>query len=992
MELTAQLFFGTPGSGKTSSLLAQLRVLAQSGVPAQSVLALTPSRQSAAQLRDRAILVTGWAATQDVVRSLQSVAYELLRREAAEKGEPDPVLLTGAAQAALLKQILNGEFGVGLRSNWSLPTVTLELPSFISELRDLISVCQQHSLSEEQLIEIGRAGNRGALVAAARILGEYRQQIRALNFLDPQQLIPEAKRAIESFPQIRPQLSHVLIDDAQEFSTVELELVSAIAGRAQLVVFADPDATVLGFRAAAPEDLGLVLGSQREVSRADLSSSSVRPAAISEAMDKLVARIPTAGAGSHRSSILAAVRSAASSSLAAEVDHSTSSEFDEDLANFSANVFNSVSAESDFLADRIRILKVRKQLDWSEIALVLRTRSQIDQLSVDLSQHGIPVIVPSSQTALSDFGVAGELLKFLSRVQEIENLNRAALESLLGGRLSALDAIEIRTLRRKLGSSSEGYVYALRAALMGEGLEELRGPAVSKLRRFSALVRLARDAAGWGAHRAVSELWKATGLEAKLEADASVLSEIGFAAQRDLDSMVELSAAAIRFDAKEPTGGAVAFARELLAQEVADDSLVPPSRTSAVSLLTPASLLGRRFRAIFAPRLQEGIWPNLRPRNSLLSAASIESWLRGRQSDPLAPVRSELQHELRSFYKTIGATTEYLQLSAVELDDESPSQFFSMMGVSTPAPVSYRREHDVRARVAAMRRELRRDPNESVATRLAAYALLGAPGAHPESWYGRLLYTSNSPIDQNGSAIRVSPSQLEKFQKCPLHWFISAYGGESRAFEASVGTLLHEAFELGEAGGGEMWAFVQSKWGQLNIESAWQDSAERRRAFAMVEALASYLTAALEAGIQVLEREKFLAREAHGLEIRGSIDRLERLADGSLRVLDLKTGTVGSKAEVAKNLQLALYQLLVEQAYPDDQLSGAAILAVKGGKVAELVQPKLDDSFREQIRLLLERARTEFPGPSFAASVGDHCGEPGSPCGALIVPELDPND
>ena len=961
--------FGTPGAGKTQSILDHLKSIAGSGASPDSVLVLVPNRQSATLLRDQVLLETGWAANRDVVRTLQGLAFEICTAYAAARSLPDPRLLTGAAQAALLQEILQSEFGRSLRSEWSLPTATLELPSFISELRDLISICQQHNTDPGLIIEIGRSGRRGALVAAGRLLGEYRQQLAARSLIDPQQLIAEAERCIQDAPELRPAVSWLFVDDAHEFSTSELRLIQVLCGAAKLYAYADPDATVLGFRAAAPEELVRVLASGRDFDRFDIPATASRPRQLAELMDRVAQRIPTALGGTHRASLKQRFSDSQADPVLVEI-------------------FDSVAAEGDYLADFIRRERISNRRKWSDIAVVVRTRSQVDQLSQVLSQHGIPVRLPKAQSALSGFGVAGELLKLILRAEDLEIQTRDSLDQLLAIRLSQLDAIDVRSLKRRLATSSSGLLPAFAELLFADGFADLKGHAVTKARKFGALLQLAATADQKKPHQMISEIWQHLGIEARLATDAKVLSEVGFAAQRDLDSMVELTNSAVRFSEQQPQASALDFAIHESALLIPEDSLAQPSRLDAVQILTPASLLSKRFPVVVLPRLQEGIWPNLRPRNSLLAAASIEAYLRGTSDDPLAPTRAELQHELRMFYKAIGAADSAILLTAVQQEDESPSQFLNLLAVELDTPRSYRREHDIRARVAKLRLEFAKTSDSKVAAKLAAYAHVGAPGAHPQLWYGTKPYSSNQQIAQPEAGPNVSPSQLEKFSHCPLHWFIATYGGEGKGFEASVGTLLHEALEIGGTSFEQLWSVVDSKWGELNSSSEWQNLAERRKAIKMVQAIASYLSEIDQKAISSLEREKFISANLEGLQIRGTIDRIEQLPDGRLRVVDLKTGQVGTKAEVAENLQLALYQMLVEVAYPESSIAGAMIVSVKGGKLSQIEQPPLSADLRARISGLFQRAHQEFPGPTFQASVAEHCSSPGAICSTLLAPEV----
>lgn len=967
------LFFGTPGSGKTSAIVQRVSELAAIGVSPTSILIVVPNRQSANLMRDQVLHQTGWVTNADVVRTLQSLAFEICTEHAKRNSAPTPSLLTGAAQAALLQRVLESDFGRSLRTDWALPTVTLELPSFISELRDLIAVCQQHETDPATIIEIGRAGQRGALVAAGRLLGEYRRVLQEESLIDAQRLISVAHQAIRENPALVPKLEWLFLDDAQEFSVSELRLLAALGKQSSLSAYADPDATVLGFRAAAPEEMQRILVDGAEFDRQDLLSNPLRPQELAEVLDRISQRIPTALGGTHRASLKQRFASHSEKSIHVEV-------------------FDSVSAEGDYLADLIRKIRVAESKSWSDFAVVVRTRSQIDQVGQALSQHGIPVQLPKAQVALSAFGVAQHVIKLILRAQSISNLDRVLLDQLLGNRLANLDAIDVRSLRRRLGLESQDFVAAFRELMFEQGFEHLKGSAVSKARTYGKLLQLASTAPDKSPHQLVSELWSSVNLEDGLRRDSQVLSEVGFAAQRDLDSMVELTNSAIRYSEQNPASNALDFAIHESRLTLAQDSLSQPSLLAAVQVITPASIMARRFPVVILPRLQEGIWPNLRPRNSLLAAASIEAFLRQSSDDPLAPTRSELQHELRSFYKAVGSAEEAVYFSAVQQEDESPSQFFNLIGVELPNPRSYRREQDIRARVAKTRHQFSQNQTNELAAKLAAYAHLGAPGAHPQLWYGTRAYSSLQPIAQGESGPTVSPSQLEKFSLCPLHWFISSYGGEGKGFEASLGTLLHEALEVGGSTFEELWAVVESKWGELNTTSDWQNLAERRKAIKMVEAMASYLNEVEQSQIVSLEREKFISAQIHGLEVRGTIDRIEKLPDSSLRIVDLKTGVVGTRAEVAEHLQLALYQLLAELAYPGSKISGALIVGVKGGKLSKLEQPALSDEFRQRISMLFERAKQEFPGPSFQAAVSDHCSAAGSICSTLLAPEVHIDD
>ena len=92
--------------------------------------------------------------------------------------------------------------------------------------------------------------------------------------------------------------------------------------------------------------------------------------------------------------------------------------------------------------------------------------------------------------------------------------------------------------------------------------------------------------------------------------------------------------------------------------------------------------------------------------------------------------------------------------------------------------------------------------------------------------------------------------------------------------------------------------------------------------------------------------------------VAGRVDRIERDAEGRLRIVDLKTGkSKPTKAELAEHGQLGAYQVAVEEGgFPDlgERSAGAALVFIgKGGlsglKPSVLPQPPLAGSDRPDV-------------------------------------------
>lgn len=104
----------------------------------------------------------------------------------------------------------------------------------------------------------------------------------------------------------------------------------------------------------------------------------------------------------------------------------------------------------------------------------------------------------------------------------------------------------------------------------------------------------------------------------------------------------------------------------------------------------------------------------------------------------------------------------------------------------------------------------------------------------------------------------------------------------------------------------------------------------------------SWFTLEDPAGLEPQERELYVEAEVDGLVLRGYVDRLDRAADGRLRVVDYKTGRAPSEAFEARALfQLKFYGLALwrSQGVLPDRLQ----LVYLGDPVVLWIDPTEDD-------------------------------------------------
>jgi hypothetical protein len=206
---------------------------------------------------------------------------------------------------------------------------------------------------------------------------------------------------------------------------------------------------------------------------------------------------------------------------------------------------------------------------------------------------------------------------------------------------------------------------------------------------------------------------------------------------------------------------------------------------------------------------------------------------------------------------------------------------------------------------------------QQIAIQLARLAAESVPGAHPDYWYGLKELSTTEALAElhvaqdHENRLELHPSELDNFVKCPLHWFIEAHGGREASMTAKVGTLMHEILEQAtEFTESSFEKAVDSKWHNLEFESQWQESAERRRVSKMIVRLLSYLDDVRIGKRRVIAVEEKIDFALAGAWVNGKADRIEIDDESNVTIADLKTSrTEVSESSTDEHLQLAVYQL-----------------------------------------------------------------------------------
>ena len=150
-------------------------------------------------------------------------------------------------------------------------------------------------------------------------------------------------------------------------------------------------------------------------------------------------------------------------------------------------------------------------------------------------------------------------------------------------------------------------------------------------------------------------------------------------ADRAVDAVVALFRQASDFVESQPGASPELFLEALLGAEIPDDVLVPEPAWPCVVVSTPPGVAGREFQLVIVAGLDDGVWPDLRPRESLLGAHHMVQAHQGTPGGVIDERRAVLDDELRLCALALSRATSRIVVTATVDDESGPSPLFSVI-------------------------------------------------------------------------------------------------------------------------------------------------------------------------------------------------------------------------------------------------------------------------------------------------------------------------
>jgi ATP-dependent exoDNAse (exonuclease V) beta subunit len=410
----------------------------------------------------------------------------------------------------------------------------------------------------------------------------------------------------------------------------------------------------------------------------------------------------------------------------------------------------------------------------------------------------------------------------------------------------------------------------------------------------------------------ISQIWQQTALAGGVR---------GGIADQNLDAVITLFEVARRFSERLPGAKPSLFIDQLLGEKILSDSITATAqRGEVVQVMTVHSAKGLEWQYVALAGMQEGSWPNLKQRGSLLGSERLVEIFRhgisnAEQLDAISAA-GLAEDEKRLLNVALTRASKQIFITAVAHEDNQPSRYFEKL----------------------------------------------------------------APEDIQISQTQRSITQ-PAFTECGLKWMLEQSGGKDADSTAQVlGSAIHViAAQLKDQPSltlDQLEAKLKGAWSLIDMNKGWIKDYEYRRAALMLQKFYGWHLSNKNKLIGVEEKFEFKLGNA---VVSGSIDRVELTSEGKYYIVDLKTGATPISFEDAQsNKQLQSYQLAVvndgfKNKLEHQEVAGAQLIFVGDHKGKEAKPRPQDQVDAKAVSAEISEIAIGMSDKSFVAIINDRC-------------------
>lgn len=438
------LVLAGPGSGKTTVIVNRILYLLERGVPPESVLVITFTRDAAQSMQQRFRMHSD--KTQPVVfGTFHSVFYQILR----ESGDVHQRSLLSESQKKQIMTALLKQYDARADASCAARHETSSGMQTAGDVAGQEGAGLHDSLAEEagKLLcaislykntgEIGRAEKMapsGRREIFQKILRDYQEAVQRAGALDFDDMIYECGKLLQEREEVRKRwqkrFSHILIDEFQDCNPMQYETLKLLSGEPHSIfAVGDDDQSIYGFRGACPEILmrfaeefpaeqillNINYRSRDRIVRDSLAVIQENKNRFPKELRAAECRAAECGTAEYGTAEYRAVEYRAAEKRAAGkgIAEERSAREEEDAGGLRILAFEKREQQYAYLCEQMRIWHERHGADGKRCALLFRTNSYMQGMAVRLRSAGISFVMKEKGKSIYEHFIVKDIMAYL---------------------------------------------------------------------------------------------------------------------------------------------------------------------------------------------------------------------------------------------------------------------------------------------------------------------------------------------------------------------------------------------------------------------------------------------------------------------------------------------------------------------------------------------------------------------------------------------------
>lgn len=880
------------GTGKTTVLINRLLYLImEKKYSPDEILLTTFTEKAASEMEQRALEILPYGYFDLWINTFHSFCERVLREHGLEIGLPADFKLLDQTQQWILIHNNLSKFDLDYYKPLGNPTKFIsELIKHFSRLKDEVIWSKDYlkyaqdieENSDDSLVDFEEKDKEQEIVRIkelAKAYAVYNQLLLENSFLDFGDLIIYTLKLLQKRPIIlklyQDKFKQVMVDEFQDTNWAQYELVKLLSGQnSNLIVVGDDDQSIYRFRGSSIFNI-MKFKDDYPKAKEIVLTSNYRSG--QEILDRAYSLIANNNPNRLEKKINIDKRLKSQTNFSGQVSHWH---------------LNDEEGELTFVREKIQEIKTNQsETLWSDFSILVRSNDAADKFVKELDRQGIPNVFVS----LKGLYYKPLILDAINYFKLLDNYHESsALYRVLNFNYFSLPYLDIVNLNKVARNKTWSLFETLEKV---ESIASITPSSVSKIKKLLSLI---------DKHSKLAKEKLPSQIFLTYIKDFSITDK--FDKDRDKDKFSYLNQFYKKIKSLENVNENLSLKEfvdllnlEIEAGESGKLSLEYDDH-EVVKIMTIHAAKGLEFKYVFVPNLVDKRFPTINRSDKI---AIPEALIKEKIS---SDKNFHLEEERRLFYVAITRAKERLYLTSAKnyggKTEKKVSPFVLELEISENKQLNSSGQS-----LTELEKDLIESDEEKKLNKVAKYSL----------------------------PAKFSFSQLESYSNCPWQYrfaFILKVPVPEKAslsFGRSMHNTLYEfLYPLLDNNFKQTSLFSNNKLKEelklltqerlLEIyKNKWQEggysSKQEKQDYYLKgeESLKNFLKNVKGGALpQPIMLEKSFVYKLGQYPIKGTIDRVDKLADGTVEVIDYKTGKIKDKLDKRNKRQLMIYQLALE--------------------------------------------------------------------------------